>query len=188
VARAVPSTLTILDGAMAMDGGSIDLRATDDDGRPLRVYLDWSIDSHACGMVQLYVDDVAVPKRSDEEARWLDALRGCGLGERSSDRAPPRKILSDTNILLADDDATVDYFAAIEQGPGAALRALVKHLVSNVESEAYAAPSTISADDRVRELLRQGERHDAIRVYRAAHPELSLAAAVAAVDALGVEG
>jgi hypothetical protein len=188
VPRPVPRKLAIHNGAMAMDGGSIHLHAIEEHGLPLVVELDWSIDSHACCMTQLYVDDVAAPKRSDEEARWLDALRGCEIA--GADEKPVRsgKVLSETRILLAEDDATQAYFTAIEQGPGAALRALVKHLVSNVESEAYAAPSTISADDRVRELLRQGERHDAIRVYRAAHPELSLAAAVAAVDALGVEG
>lgn len=69
------TALTLTDGSVAADGGSISLQALNQDGARVDLYLDWSITSQTDGTAQFFVNGKAIPKRSMEEVTWLDLLR-----------------------------------------------------------------------------------------------------------------
>jgi len=109
-----PSKLIITDCAAASDGGSLALIATDSESKDVSIYLDWSIASQQVGAMQLYVDDVAVPKSSQEEDDWL-------------------KLLSDAEVNYSYENPDEVLRASVNT----TLRGAVDEVLSRVKSEAY---------------------------------------------------
>jgi len=71
--------ITIKNGALAMDGGSIALEALDAAHRTLRIRLDWSIAAQRAGTTCLAIDQAKVARGSLEEARWIEVLRSAHI-------------------------------------------------------------------------------------------------------------
>lgn len=186
-----PVALTLVDGAMAMDGGSIGLMARTLAGADVHLRLDWSITARRGGTPQFFVNDEPVWRGTEEEGGWLDLLRRAVTvydEEPTPDTgtdAPPAK-----RLILSPDIA--DYFAAIDDGQGPALRALADRVVQVVTSTAYQHPVPYVAPptpiQRVRLLLAAGRRMEAIRAYREAHPDVGVMEAKRAVLSLEAEG
>ena len=71
----IPQKLTILDGAMAMDGGSISLIGKDPSGNIMEISLDWSLEAQINGTTKLNLNKMPLEKRSREEEKLLNALK-----------------------------------------------------------------------------------------------------------------
>lgn len=176
-----PPELTLLNGAMALDGGSTELQARSAN-RKVVLSLDWSLDAQQSGATQFSVDGRAVPKRSPEESLWLNLVRRAAARLPAFD--PHRPMTRGGLFLLPPEDLA--YFKAMEQGPEVALRVLAERFANLIESEPYAA-ATRSEDADVRALVKEGRRAEAVQVYRAAHPEASTTEARAAVERIAAE-
>lgn len=125
--------VTITDGTMTLDGGSIFLKAIDSSAASLTFRVDWSIDAQLAGAMQFYVDGVAVPRNSEPEAQWLALLREAEI--EIPDGGRPAEASPKPAMVLSDDIAA--YMDAIDHGPTEALAWLVRDFVSKVSSEAY---------------------------------------------------
>lgn len=182
----LPTELTLTGCAMAMDGGSIVLRGVDRAGVEVSLYLDWSIRSQREGTTQLYANEIPVPRGSQEESRWLTLVRGAAVRVTPDRERAHGDSVSPNRIVLAEDAAA--YLDAIDQGPEAALTHLASRLVSLVSSAAYQddrpPPPSSPPVDRVRLLVSEGRRMEAIKAYREEHPDVGIAAARVAVEAL----
>jgi hypothetical protein len=121
--------LTISDGAMAMDGGSVSLRATDAAGRTLRILLEWSIAAQEAGATLLTIDDVGVRPGSEDERQWIEDLRSAHI---EGEDGPPVTSPPPRRIVLARDVKA--YLEAIDKGPHSALSALRDDLLQKLES------------------------------------------------------
>jgi hypothetical protein len=129
----IPRELTIHDGAMCMDGGSIFLAGRDGTGNPVEICLNWSIESQANGTTSLCVNEVFLAKGSDAEQQLLSAL------ERATISPPDAKVTGDTlssNAIALGEDIH-SYLDAMKKGPADALKALVEQLISNVRSNVH---------------------------------------------------
>ncbi|TKD01181.1 hypothetical protein E8A74_31775 [Polyangium fumosum] len=184
-----PTELRLLNGAMVMDGGSLVLHAVDQDDARVEFSLDWSIQSQREGTTQFYVNGRLVPRGSPEEARWLSLLGGAVPKPRNPRPASKDGASSSDGVIVAEDAAA--YWNAIEQGPASALVHLATRFVTLISSSAYqegCAPVPPQApQNRVRSLVMEGKRMEAIKAYREAHPDVGIVAAGSAVKALGAE-
>lgn len=185
----LPSDLTLTDGAMAMDGGSIHLQGIDQSGERVDLYLDRSIGSQRAGTTQLYVNAAPVARGSQQESLWLELVRRASVRNKPAPEDAHGTSISENRIVLAEDAAA--YFQAIDQGPEAAIACLAAHLVSLVSSVAYRGahaptPSPLPVDP-VMSLLAEGKKTEAIKAYREAHPDVGMLAARLAVEALAEE-
>ncbi len=179
-----PASLVVLNGGMAMDGGSIFLRCVSS-GRDINVSLDWSIASRRRGEPQLAVDERPIPRGSAEEAIWLQLIERAEF--RIGDAPPAGDRISPRAIVLSDDIG--DYFAAIHRGPAEALQHLARQLVALVRSVAYQSPEREPSEPPpsdplldVRDLVTAGKRVEAIRWYRDRYPNATLSEAMKVVD------
>ena len=129
----IPQKLTIYDGAMAMDGGSISLMGIDPSGNIMEIGLDWSLDDQINGTTKLYLNNMPLGKRSREEEKLLDALKNSDI--QPAEASEPRDSTPNQRIALGED--TQNYLDAIETGPEAALRKLLDQLIAKVMSETY---------------------------------------------------
>lgn len=129
----IPQKLTILDGAMAMDGGSIALMGKDQAGNIMEISLDWSLEAQANCTTTLNLNKMSLEKRSREEEKLLDVLKDAKI--QSSD-APEQRASRPTKKVALGEDIN-NYLNTIEDGPEAALRQLIDHLISSVMSETY---------------------------------------------------
>lgn len=179
----IPDSLILLDGAMAMDGGSIQIRCVAS-GQSYNVALDWSIGSRERGCPQLSVDRRRIERGSTKEALWLQLM------ERAEIRPNPA---SDGNgriatraLVLGDDIAR--YMDAVHRGPPDALQSLVSRLISLVRSPAYQSPQlpveALDPVEEIRVLVAEGRRTEAIRRYRDQHPDARVLGARDFVDRL----
>ena len=129
----IPEKLTILDGAMAMDGGSISLMGKDSYGNSIQIDLDWSLEAQVNGTTKLSLNKIPLEKRSHEEEMILGVLENAEIerseGQDSGDSA------SFQGAVLGED--INQYQSAIAEGPTAALRNLINRLISNVTSERH---------------------------------------------------
>ena len=129
----IPEKLTITDGAMAMDGGSIVLRGKDSNGNDVHIELDWSLDAQVNGTTKLSLNNTPLEKRSCEEEKFLEVLGNAVIqrseGQDSSDSA------SFQGAALGED--INQYLNAMAEGPTAALKNLIERLISTVMSERY---------------------------------------------------
>ena len=119
--------LTITYGALAMDGGSVSLRATDAAGRALRILLEWSIEAQRAGATFLTIDGARIQPGGEDEMQWIESLRSARIeyGDASPETSPrpPR-------IILAPDAKA--YLEA--EGPQEALSVLRDDLLHKLES------------------------------------------------------
>lgn len=130
----IPQQLTVVDGAMATDGGSVCLMGHDQPGNSIEIDLDWSIEAQRSGTAQLRLNKIPVGKRSVDEEKLLGVLKSAAIRHSQAQKrpasAPPERIVLGGDIK--------EYMDATDDGPEAALRSLIGRLVSNVMSEAYA--------------------------------------------------
>ena len=110
----ISNKLTITDCAAASDGGSLALIATDLENKDISIHLDWSIASQQVGAMQLYVNDVAIPKGTQEEDAWLNLLSDADVNY--SYGLPDEALRASVNSMLCDS---------------------VDEVVSRVKSDAY---------------------------------------------------
>ena len=182
----LPRELTLADGAMAMDGGSLGLRAVDEAGEQVSYRLDWSIRAHREDTTQFYVNEKPIPRGSPEEAAWLALLRSAAIHRPSASPTPPGTRISENRVVLSDD--IVDYFEAIKRGPETAILWLARQFVAKVSSATYQEGNTLREPppppDDIRSLVMTGKTVEAIRAYRLAHPDVGMMAARAAVHML----
>ena len=75
----IPEKLTITDGAMAMDGGSISLRGKDQSGNIKEISLDWSLEAQVNNTAKLIFNKMTLEKRSLEEEKLLHALKNAEI-------------------------------------------------------------------------------------------------------------
>ena len=129
----IPQKLTIHDGAMAMDGGSISLTGKDQAGNIMEISLDWSLEAQTNGTAQLNLNKMPLEKRSREEEKLLGVLNNAKI--QSSD-APEQRASRPTKRFAPEEDIN-KYLNAMEDGPEAALRQLIDQLISKVMSETY---------------------------------------------------
>jgi len=87
----IPNRLTIINGAVAPDGGSIFLDAFDDQFRPIKILLDWSLDAQYFGATSLDIDGITVAKRSVEEAKWLELIVSAAIDARNPAISPAQE-------------------------------------------------------------------------------------------------
>jgi hypothetical protein len=130
----IPQRLTISDGAMAMDGGSIALSGKDPSGKIWEVLLDWSIDGQINGTTALKLNQIPLEKRSAAEEHLLNVLRKARI-EPFETPAPENPSATQRAALGPDIN---QYMRAIEAGPEAALQKLIDQLIANVMSDVYA--------------------------------------------------
>ena len=129
----IPKKLIILDGAMAMDGGTVSLMGLDRYGNSIEITLDWSIEARKDGAATLYLNKIPIPKRSPEEEKLLDALKNA---EIPLSQAQKRNAVTPSRRIVMGDD-TKEYIETLDGGPEATLRRLIGQLASNVMSETY---------------------------------------------------
>jgi len=130
----IPENLTILNGAMAMDGGSISLLGLDAVGNNVHIDLDWSLEAQANGTTELRINGIPLEKGSAEESRLLEILGAAEI--QYPDQKGQVKPAPIHGAALGDDIS--QYLNAIDKGPEAALENLVGRLIANVMSELHA--------------------------------------------------
>jgi hypothetical protein len=125
--------LIILDGAMAMDGGSISLMGKDFHGNAIQIDLDWSLDAQINGTTKLSLNKIPLEKKSREEEKFLKILDKAEIqlseeqGRRDSEPIQGAAWGEDIN----------QYLSGIAEGAEAALRNLIDQLISNVTSKRH---------------------------------------------------
>lgn len=168
--------LRIINGAMALDGGSIILEGIDIDGKEINFYLDWSIESGIKGTYQFSVNDVPIEKLSPEQDDWINRLKQAEIIVKNKKiiEAPGKRLIS-TNDLY---DYILSYFdISIDNFPKQPLQHLVNNLIDKVTSEQYTyVPKTIKGS------MLEGNKLEAIRLYRSEHPSSTMQEAKAAVE------
>jgi hypothetical protein len=123
--------LTITYGALAMDGGSVSLRATDAAGRTLRILLEWSIEAQRAGATFLTIDGARIQPGGEDEMQWIESLRSARIEYRdASPVTSPPPPCSQPRVILAPDAKA--YLEA--EGPEAALSVLRDDLLRKLES------------------------------------------------------
>lgn len=116
-----------------MDGGSVHLQATGDNGQPLRICLDWSINAQRTSTTCLTINDTKLQPGSADEAEWINLLRNAEIARpnRTSEVPSPP-----ANRLVMAPDAKA-YLDAIDKGPHAALAALRDSLLQKLQSPVH---------------------------------------------------
>jgi hypothetical protein len=160
-----PTSLTIVDGAVASDGGSIALRGVTPADEDLHFHLDWSLDAQARNTTQLSVNGMPVPKGSPEEAAWLALIRNA---EIPSIHVEPQS-----------------------EESRQALRHLADELVELVSSPLYHfgppvqhGELSVPLKNRLASLLTEGKRREAIQLYRQYHRGVGILQAAKDVEAI----
>lgn len=137
----IPSTITILNGAFASDGGSISLLLSDPLGDKHNVLLSQHLlppggfpGERLSG--RLFFDGSLIEIRSVDELTIISALKKANI-------ETPTPVMNPLNAndtvqpgMVVGDDIK-DYYSKIAEGPEAALRHLVCELIGYVESQEY---------------------------------------------------
>src|SRR6185369_12053772 len=103
-----PSKLTIKNGALAMDGGSVFLEAVDDLGQRRSILLDWSIAAQKEKRTSLRIDDRQLAKRSPEEDAWISVIAAAEVAPPVTARVEGEKISSKRLVLAKDAKAVLE--------------------------------------------------------------------------------
>ena len=128
-------SLTITDGALAMDGGSVFLDAVDNLGHRRCILLGWSISAQRTGQTSLRIDDRQLAKCSPEEEAWVRLVASAVIAPRS-DAHPGSEKISSKRLVLANDVQKV--LEAGEQSPLAGLTAIRDSLIEKIRSPIHA--------------------------------------------------
>ncbi len=139
----IPERITILDGAFAMDGGSISLRISDPDDHEHSVLLSQHLlppsghtGEHKPG--RLYFDGRIIEIRSVEEASIISVLRQADVEIMAAPISRVNAIDTDQHVMIIGEDIKA-YYSKIAEGPESALKHLVTELIEYVESKEYVA-------------------------------------------------
>ena len=137
----IPSTLTILNGAFATDGGSISLLLSDPHGQKHNVLLTQHLlppsglpGERISG--RLYFNGSLVEVRSKDELSIISALKKANIETPAPEKSRINVIDTQNPGMVVGDDIK-DYYSRIAEGPESALRHLVSELAGYVESEEY---------------------------------------------------
>lgn len=128
-----PSEITITDGAFALDGGSISIQCNDENNENVRIRLNWSIKAQRSGEGQLFINDIAVPKRSNNESYILELLENAKYYNNSLQAYELH--ISTNRIIIGEDINKI--MKGMDEGPISYLKSIVKHLLLNVRSDKY---------------------------------------------------
>lgn len=128
-----PSKITIINGAFALDGGSISIFGNDESNKDVHIRLNWSIKAQMSGEGQLYFNDIAVPKRSSEESYVLNLLENSSYEDKSPETNEPQ--ISSNRIIIGEDIKRV--MKGMDEGPIPFMKSIVKQLLLNVRSDKY---------------------------------------------------
>ncbi len=125
----LPTRIVVRDCAMALDGGTIHLSATDDAGRQVSIMLatPWPSSSMRVSG-RLYFDGDLVPMRSEREAGILKLLLEAAV---EAPPLPPR-VQTSRMVIIGQD---IKNF--LEQAPEENCRAFIRKIVESVQSENY---------------------------------------------------
>ena len=125
----LPIRIIVRDCALALDGGTIHLIATDEAGHQVSIMLATSLPGSSMRVAgRLYFDGSLVPMRSEREARILKLLSEATV---QVPRLPPSGRTSRMAILGED----IKEF--LEQTPEENCRAFIRKIVESVQSESY---------------------------------------------------
>jgi hypothetical protein len=134
----LPRQFTIVDGAYALDGGSIFLafRGDDDVQHELvlvqhRIPMDLSDPRNP---ERLYLDNQIIQVRSVEELRLLSDIKTASISPLYPEHREPKGETGPVHVLSED---IAEFMAATRASPKAAIQHLVDSLVEFVESEKY---------------------------------------------------
>ena len=137
----IPSTVIILSGAFATDGGSISLLLSDPHGHKHNVLLSQHLlppsgfpGERIPG--RLYFNGSLVEIRSQDELTIISALKKASIKTPTPKKNSFNAIDSGQPGMIVGDDIK-NYFDKIAEGPEAAIRHLVCELTGYVESEEY---------------------------------------------------
>lgn len=178
-----PPDLTIVDGAMALDGGSIFLKVMEHSSSNIILSLDWSIAAQQTKSARFSANGVVVPIGSEEETQWLNLIRDAEIYCNDPPSTNDEKPVSKQRLVLSKD--IQDYFNAIDEGSLEALRSLANQFISVVSSEAY--QNSRPLPERVCSLLDQGRKSEAIKAYREEYPGVGMEVAKAAVETIAAQ-
>ena len=137
----IPSTITILNGAFATDGGSISLRLSDPHGSKHNVLLSQHLLPYS-GFPgeripgRLFFNGSLVEIRSKDELAIISALKKATIETPTPKKSRFNPLDTEQPGMIVGDDIK-NYYSKIAEGPEAALRHLVCSLISYVESEEY---------------------------------------------------
>jgi hypothetical protein len=144
----LPSRIVVRDCAMALDGGTIHLSATDETGRQVSILLATTLPSSSMRVAgRLYFDGDLVPMRSEREAGILKLLSEATV---EAPRLPPTCRTS--RIAFIGND--IKEF--LEQTPEENCKAFVRRIVESVQSESYLRLAT----DEERALSEEANRDE----------------------------
>jgi hypothetical protein len=125
----LPTRIAVRDCAMALDGGTIHLSATDEAGRLISIMLATPLPSSSMRVAgRLYFDEDLVPMRSEREVGILKLLSEASV---EAPGLPPR--VQKSQIVVIGQDIK-DF---LEQTPEENCRAVIRKIVESVQSESY---------------------------------------------------
>jgi hypothetical protein len=179
----MPEKLTIMNGAMAMDGGSIALEAIDERGKLVRLLLDWSIAAQKNGTTHIRVDEQRIELGTEEERHWLMLLQEASIHGENDPPEHHERQSARPGVFGSPD--IKEYFEAIDNGVYHALRFLVIRFVMLALSDRLVDPQDIeTAKDKARALLAAGDRIGAMKILRKADPTMTLKAAQQTLESI----
>jgi hypothetical protein len=144
----LPTRIVVRDCAMAMDGGTLHLSATDEGGRQVSIMLASSLPSSSMRVAgRLYFDGDLVPMRSEREARIVELLSKATV---EAPGLPPSAPTSRMVIIGAD----IKQF--LEQNPEENCKVFIHKIVESVQAESYLRLST----DEERALVDEANRDE----------------------------
>src|SRR5438094_781064 len=129
-----PKSITLINGALTMDGGSVYLEAVDDQAQRREIQLIWSISAQKARTTHLVLDGVPIAKQSEQE-RELIALIAAAETKAKPNNRPPGSKISSQRIVLADDADAI--LKAGEHDPAAGLAALRDSLLMKIRSSTH---------------------------------------------------
>jgi len=163
----LPKHFTITNSCVACDGGSSFLLGHYENGEELHVGIEWSIEQTSTGTTRFRANDIVIPKGSDAETIWLQIIRDATVT---------------ADCLDEDGHVWIETSEANEQ-----LREAADHIIALVLSKTHqdwhSIPENKTTVERVQELLAEGKRLEAMKVYREGNPGSSPAEAKAAIEA-----
>ena len=124
----LPTRIVVRDCALTLDGGTIHLFATDEDGRQVSTLLASTLPGSSRVAGRLYFDGDLVPMRSEREAGILRLLSEAKV---EAPRLPPNRRPSGMAIIGSD----IKEF--LEQSPEENCKAFIRKIMESVQSDGY---------------------------------------------------
>lgn len=182
----MPTRLTIINGAVASDGGSIGLETINEQGKTIRLFLDWSIAAQQNGTTHIRIDENRIEKGTEEERLWLTLLQEALIHGENDPQEHNRVQTTMSGIILPPDIR--NHFEALRIDAAYELRFLVIRFIMLAMSERLGDPREAEvARKKAHALLSAGDRLGALKLLREADPTLTLKAAQQALESISAE-